>query len=251
MTNALLISFTIAVSVMNITFTYAESTSSSKTELISYLKKLETGISPTDFRECSENLDVTKIGNCSERRPIVLGDIALTSVKLNRLKKQVRSYYSRRDVKGYTDRTFMLDKILKVVQCMQSELGSGRLSLGCAACVGKPKRRAYVSTNLEIFIPRHIYLCPEYFKGTPAYRAGTLVHELSHFCGTDDWNYLFEKRLPHTAPSHKTSDTTVDLFGKTITLFRVQKTSGNSNADNYQYWTEYGFCLPNLDCKKP
>jgi hypothetical protein len=84
-------------------------------------------------------------------------------------------------------------------------------------------------------IPRtaKIHLCDELFKKKAnkefkigiKKQAAIVIHEVSHSCGTLDFEY---NRSPR------------NQYGP----FNIA-----SNADNFEYWAVHGFCLPDLDCK--
>ncbi len=92
------------------------------------------------------------------------------------------------------------------------------------------------NANIEIALARTypifgnvIELNSTFFNEEGNHRAGMIIHEATHKCGTTDLGAFYNKSTPP----------------KGNYLVNWPKI-----ADSYEYWAEFGFCYPEIDCEK-
>ena len=91
-------------------------------------------------------------------------------------------------------------------------------------------------------VPRgagQVHFCLGFFSENEKRRRGTMVHEFSHLCGTNDAAYFFH--------GMSTSNKTVML----PTPSDVSLTKWSKIADTYGFWARNGFCVPDVNCVEP
>lgn len=134
------------------------------------------------------------------------------AVRVDALLVNVRQNLNRRDI------SFNLRRKLHVagniLHCARRTLGT--LRFVCADSTLSFSARTYP------IISNKVYLADNYFQDTDIRQQGTLIHEATHHCGTNDAGYFELGRPP--------SDS--DFLGWQII------------ADTYAYWAENGFCIP-------
>ncbi len=117
------------------------------------------------------------------------------------------------------------EPVKKILSCIAEELKE--LKLDCSStskrCLKGDKAHTFPLINSPI------YICDTYFKIGDRYKTGTLIHEVSHKCGTNDYKYFNSKDNPPK--------------GNWIT-------SWYEIADTYEYWGSYGFCIPEKTCNR-
>lgn len=111
------------------------------------------------------------------------------------------------------------DLALDIVLCTKDQLEKGLIY----HCVSDPKRGGW---TLPV-VGRRVYLSEENFwPARFSYQQAVIIHEATHKCGTNDASYFKPSESPHN----------VGIFG------------WSTIADTYSYWSEYGLCLPGIDC---
>lgn len=106
-----------------------------------------------------------------------------------------------------------------VLQCAQSTIQS-KLVFECNAA--PPGREAWTLP----LIGKTIKLGPAFFDVPELYADGVILHEITHKCGTTDSAYFSKANRP--------KDT---AFASWAMI-----------ADTYNYWVQYGFCIPGTNC---
>lgn len=148
-----------------------------------------------------------------------------------------------------------LENVLETVHCIRSKINETPIS-----CKGDPdvkfkkERLMYVVRNWGFYenIVHYEELASWY---SPRYQAGLLIHELSHLCGTEDYEYTTEDDgPPYRKASHEREareprpDTIAQKYLPTEMLSKTD-ISWAENADHYRVWSLLGFCIPGTDCQ--
>lgn len=92
-------------------------------------------------------------------------------------------------------------------------------------------------------IGRGLRVCSGFFstKGDARWRAGVIVHELTHKTGANDASYTSSKgSSAKKSPLHSGS-------GPRKTSSK-RKAQWSKIADSYEYWIRFGFCVPGKTC---
>lgn len=223
----------------------------SKKSLIAYLKLLDKSIEPSIINSCSEILDTITLENCSAtQRSYIIDDLLSASVMLTGLDQQIKSHGKTKAIMNNPERRDTLFKINAVVECMKKALGD-ELSLNCGIKCSKDDSIAQVDPITKLY-KNEIALCPLYHQSKSKVRSSFLIHELSHLCGTQDKEYMSDSDGQRyiLSPNEKVNWVKrIKLFGYEIMTLKSVKGSISHNADNYAYWANEGFCLPNFNCK--
>ncbi len=223
---------------------------SDASELSPYLKALEGPIYPS-YLNCNQSMDASRITDCGPQRSKLLQDQLRAGEMLKKINSRIGAYLQNPTVKS-TPRLFqMASKINGILQCMDSHLASS-LYLDCKKdCIERPNKTVYAYMEHYFSINREtISICKPYLMVPDINRSAMLLHEVSHLCGTDDEDFLFSekfKALQKPSVGVK-SQTNYSIFGFDILRLK-QMLTGYNNADNYAYWSIYGFCLPGFDCR--
>jgi hypothetical protein len=146
-------------------------------------------------------------------------------------KTKVTKYRAGRKVK-YSKQVSSLQAPIKVLKCI-----SKKIKKASFMCNSKAKAcrnggvLAFVNVLWPIadpfFYESDIHLCKKSFWQGETSELATIIHEISHQCGTVDGSYLFSKRYPPK------NDGGVKWF---------------QNAETYAFWVEKEFCIPDIDC---
>lgn len=142
--------------------------------------------------------------------------------KLNLLSKE--KYTAKRlggKVKIKKERS-ILTNLTKTLQCV-----SNKINYIGFQCRSQHSLCSGANAATEIFGPiTDIYLCSNFWQGEQA-EIGTIIHEIAHHCGAVDATYFnYISRAPRTFEG--------------VHWSRI--------ADTYEYWAEFGFCIPGIDC---
>jgi hypothetical protein len=177
----------------------------------------EAGISTTQFENCSKR----NVAQIRQAEAHGLKQVIEWKQVLERRYGGVSPF--DRDVCNPATRQETLDyKARQVLACVQREMLRG-LTYVC---------NADLSVHHDIaetfpLIGRKVKLDRRLLAGTvPGDLPGTMIHEASHKCGTNDLAYFSATDRPHS----------------------VQFSEWPSIADTYYYWAKYGFCIPDVNC---
>jgi hypothetical protein len=179
---------------------------------------VEYGISTTQFVNCSP-INKVQIRQAEQRA------LKLTGAWKLLLEKHYGnvSPYERATCNLATHQEVLAYQARQVLSCTQREMLKG-LTYVCGVDLS-PKRD--LAETLPI-VGRQIKLDKRLLAGTiPGNLTGVLIHEASHKCGTNDLAYFSHDDRPHNV-----------MFAEWPSI-----------ADTYYYWTKYGFCIPEVDCK--
>jgi len=120
----------------------------------------------------------------------------------------------------------------EVLDCVATKLGT--TTYICGDEKGLVCSRAYAGLSpagLPFFLARKVEFCGDHFwELNNTERLSTLVHELSHKCGTTD-NLSFRR------------------FGEGNPPYNGSLSDWPQIADSYGYFVREGVCLPYVDCK--
>lgn len=202
---------------------------------------------------CADNTRAVRCANMSEE---VDQDYADAKISLNRLRSQVSAALQRKEIQANPLLREEVRTVSQVLRCMHDKYDD--LSIECTSNhKGKIGNKvgmtpldvhAYITSHGSVK-PNLITLGPSYFLHAKEKRPAMLIHELSHFCGTDDFEYYLHKWGPGKIPS--TPFTQLERKGNFLTGYTYSGYAGSSakNADNFALWVINGYCVPQFDCK--
>lgn len=119
---------------------------------------------------------------------------------------------------------------LKLLKCISNNIKG--TSFECNSNHKLCRKGAYAITEtlsplIKPFLPdSEIQLCSSFWRNENS-EVGTIIHEIAHHCGAVDADFFNSK-----------SDPPRDSNGVDWHLI----------ADTYEYWAEFGFCVPYVDC---
>lgn len=199
-----------------------------------YCSDISTGKIDTSLYNNCSNEEVNKI---TDRQFKAYGMIEswLTKIrgyeKLNILKKE--KYTIKRlggKVKIKKERS-MLTNTIKTLQCISNKINY--IGFQCRSQDPICLYEAWAATKvlwLVVDVPFHefdIHLCTSFWRGEQA-EIGMIIHELAHHCGATDATYFNSTYEPPRT---------------------FEKIHWSRIADTYEYWAEFGFCIPGIDCE--
>lgn len=202
--------------------------------------------------------DLTKVARCANLSEQVDEDYGNAKATLSRMARDVVSYLHRKEIKSNPMLLSEVRSIAGVVHCMYKKVDD--MTVECTTNHGGKVGRQAGHTPFEAnayvakhrgFTPNLITLGSSYFLYAQEKRAAILIHELSHFCGTEDLEYyLLDNRAPGKLPA--SPFTRLKREGNPLTGYRFLGDAGSSavNGDNYALWAINGFCVPKFDCKE-
>lgn len=112
----------------------------------------------------------------------------------------------------------------RYLSCINRELDS--LGSKCEAPGESRTCNGAIAWANWIFASR-IHVCPGYWGLDPTDRSSRLIHEASHKCGSLDMAYFNARNDPPRD---------------------VWFTGWQDIGDTYEYWVQYGFCIPGHNC---
>ena len=219
--------------------------------LIEALNNLNQDHSPNFL--CEENSDPLKFKDCNEDQEKILRYAAAgISERTKYLLKQIDWY----DLKKLTstEQRFMR-KTKEVMECIDKKLAK-KMEFSCKPLFSKDcnNKKMYVKTFEPI--PRisthRVHVCRDAFHYTQEELSGIIFHEVSHLCGTQDLEYLVNSDLEINEVPMLKYDLKLKRNYETNELGvkkRLLPKLGSKNADSYNYWYRYGFCLPGRNCE--
>lgn len=211
---------------------YANNSNSYDKSLIESIDRILNGINEKKDIFCDEHkaLRDKKFSGCSQAQinKIQSHQISAYEIITSWLKK-IQDYEIEFDVKkitktkrGEREKVSELTKASSMLKCISNKIKNARFQ--CDSTVKACRKGAYAYT-LPIINTR-LHLCTAYWQGRN-HEIGLIIHELSHKCGATDSAYFNYQSTPPQ------SSTFVHWA---------------SIADTYEYWAQFGFCIPNIDC---
>lgn len=178
--------------------------------------------------------------------------------KLDLLKSDAHETISRiiSEAKTYdSTKVQHLDKVIETLECMESKIP--QVSFKCKETVkNHPNALGSIdikrSWNLKKTYSTYINLYPMFLSRVSVLKVGTIVHEVSHMCATEDLDYyggdMDERNLEVNNYSinyiQSESITSKQIFASPITPLKKYY----KNADTYRMWASNVFCIPGEDC---
>lgn len=215
----------------------AEDQTHSRAELIRLLNRVQGQLEPSVYAACRENVEDVRIVNCGNRHSRVLSDYMISVVQLNRLRNQVRAYSQRPAIRNNSTRRAHVARVGQMLSCLRTE--SDNLVFTCATQGCGPTTYALNPRGSQ----GEIQLCPRYFELSRTMRSATILHEVSHDCGALDFEYYYHDNQRVARPNATYTDSIQRIFGWSTNII-------HRNADNFRYWVQEGFCLPEYDCRR-
>ena len=222
------------------------------TELLKLLEGFADGVNIKKSILCNEDFENLNISSCDHKDiKGLLEDYETSRVFINRLIDQVNEYNAPRNNKSSNSQ---LKKIKKRLNCISDKMNSLKLKCRkenkiCETAI------AYVNHSFSTFRDFFdtVSICPNYLNSDhpKSFRSGVLIHEISHLCGARDHHYFNGPYSHGEVPSVKLKRVTrrhPKTRRKIVKEFNLDISA--NNADTYEYWSRYGFCLPMIDCNK-
>lgn len=176
--------------------------------------------------------------------------------KLDSLKSEVSESVSRliSEVKAYdSTKEKKLDEVIKTLECMEDKIP--QMSF---ACIEGDKKRANALAKIEVkrswdlkkTYSKTIEFFPMFFSRVSLLKVGTIIHEISHMCGTEDIEYY----------GGNMDEANFELNGYSLSYIEGESYNAKQsfalhptkkyekNADNYRLWAANVFCIPGEDC---
>lgn len=198
-------------------------------ELEFYLQNLNN-LKPSLFCQQDNETKLT-FKNCSSEKDEKL-ELAVKYL-LPKIKVQILNLEEYEEKKLTSSEMIFYNQVRKTFECVQKQIEK-KLKFECVEsylCEAPYNYYMYTTPTLDqVFKDKTIRACPKATDDSPEFLAGVIVHEVSHLCGTEDFEYLKEK-IP-----------------KTDYVIEGSNENGSLNADSYRYWFEHGFCIPDRDC---
>lgn len=192
-----------------------------------------------------ENL---KFSQCDTYRVNELDRSAkILSNTIDRLQTQVSSYKTSELNKK--EKRF-LKQVSKTLSCVKNKINE-KLTFKCQqnqicdSVIMYVRRILLVPHSLQKNI---VNVCDGSFEYNNYGMAGIILHEASHLCGTDDFEYLLEHEEYKSEPQLSYNYKIKRKDDRKYLKQRILPVRGAKNADSYRYWYHYGFCLPGRDC---
>jgi hypothetical protein len=184
-------------------------------------------IEPVTARDCSlPSVDARGLILCDEKLLEISQVMALAQTMHISLEMQVSSVVH--DPAVNEENRLFARQVMRKLRCIKRKMNSLELN-----CFDLDKCENSYALHLG---GNSINLCPNFWEHSERMRGASYLHELSHSCLTDDIVYHSEfEGAPTSAPER--------IYGD------HKKLRGHRNADSYEYWALYGFCLP-PDCPK-
>ena len=191
-----------------------------------------------------------KIRNCEGVNLVLVEEMHKNAtLRVKEILNKIKEYRKKAEVRSSRTLEKALGLIEEKLICVDDKLKEIRLKCHNRRGLMCSDNAAYI-VKLPFF-NKTVHLCPRLFEGPiegsvlfnsfgSKDQAGVLVHEVSHLCGVDDDEFIYNE----------------GRHSKDFSLFKSDK-SGIENvnvhtrsADYYEFWSVRGFCLPGFDCPK-
>jgi hypothetical protein len=240
--------------ILSLTPVWAQTVRYPRSVLLNGLKHLGGvgTLEPSVNNFCQENIQDIVVEKCGPKaHKGVAFAYDLANVDIERLNRQIAPYFRNPKVRSNPARMKMLKTIREVVSCVKERLKSG-LHFRCEANCDRG-----VLAFVQLKNKNLIHLCSLSLQQKIRFTATTMIHEASHFCSTEDYDYYYDlsmydgtTAIPLRAPARKETNHDFKILNwKFYSFTTVNKPEWT--ADSYGYWADQGFCLPGLDCKDP
>lgn len=177
--------------------------------------------------------------------------------KLDSLKGEVSDTVSRllSEAKTYdSTKEKHLDEVIKTLECMEDKIP--QMTYACVEVEKKmPNALAKIevkrSWDLKKTYSTTIELFPMLFSRVSLLKVGTIIHEISHMCGTEDIEYYGGNMDDRNFEGNNYSLSYIESESynakQVFATYPVKKYY--KNADTYRMWTANVFCIPGDDCR--
>lgn len=192
---------------------------------------------------CNEEFESIQIKNCGASEAKVFANYTRAREYMRRLINQVENYPNASNPKA----SDVVEAVLDKLYCMEGKLN--KIKFECrsgGSCSQGSNRMAYADFReaFGIVVGGDVKICPYYFSESghnDLHRAATIVHEVSHLCGAEDYGYYDNGGF---------TEKDYQSYNLPVTNQAGQDTRVE-NADNYSVWAIGGFCIPGFDCHIP
>ncbi|WPU63398.1 M35 family metallo-endopeptidase [Peredibacter starrii] len=204
-------------------------------------------IEPTVY--CIDDFKRFKVSNCGNQEKDAVNLFNTAHSMLLKLEFELYDYSVRPEVKNDKKRASDLENISQKVSCIKDKMKNIQITCQDGGKVCAKNATAYVTLFNPFQKKNNLNLCPVYWLGPQDYKSAVIIHEISHLCGTRDHEYISDPGYVVGVPKN---------MKEVNKKFRLWKKSPKTktvniaavNADSYEFWVLYGFCLPGFDCDK-
>lgn len=199
-----------------------------------------------DIQEFSRDIGAVaykngELNGCSwEKQMKYYGGLKRVADRLDVLIREVEAYDVSKLRAG--DRR-KVGKVKKTLDCVRDqylddmsfrcrEVFEGNCAPGTRAYVDGEEKTFLGLKMKEVFPNKEINICGEKFEGLDAaYMDALIMHELAHFCGSENENEkYFLTPFDYRSPYAQIDE------------------NWHKNGDQFGYWYLFPFCVPGLDC---
>jgi len=186
--------------------------------------------------------------DCSSEAQLKLAKIMiLTQKSASRLSLEVDKYKN-----GSFD---AIHKIIDISKCIEKT--SHEIYFHCVDDEkDHPDAMAKTSKKSKFFFwkknPPLLKLFPLFWQVIPKLQVGTLIHEISHLCGTEDLAYFDGLILEESFKDNQFDPYFINFHETEMFDYFLNSKAEKYyiNADNYRIWSTYSFCIPGEDCRE-
>ena len=196
-----------------------------------------------------------EIKNCAYNDFYEVQELYQESQELLTAMQQEVNEYLKSSIADKREHKVQLLKIKKTLKCIRKKSSTVKIQCHNFGKTCSEPSPIFAYTRGRRFpirlMKNEVFLCPDYFEQNREYQAAVIIHEISHICHTEDHKYFSYpySNVIGSVPSTKEA-TRSWRHPKTRKTKKTsyQKNIISTNADTYEYWALYGFCLPGYDC---
>ena len=213
---------------------------------------------------CGESFKQVEVRACSnEKVSKIVGRLQDAYLGVLRAQKKINTYFKKDQVLKDDLLLKSLKDIEKKFTCISRKLND--LKIWCDDRLNFLDKFLYcrnvtanavgstVTTISFWRFNKSIYLCNNFFESLDEKsQAGVLIHEVSHFCGAKDGEYIVwnGEQYGDMDYMHEVTIRKRRLGGRKVEKLKKKKVvSPYYSADYYEVWITSGFCLPGFDCE--
>lgn len=173
--------------------------------------------------------------DCRSEAENVLKNFQGSYRRLEKIQRDLEALKYLRGVVQDPEKLARLEAISKRLSCMDQRMM--KLKISCKR--GCKNLNAFTTkfAGLPLF-KDEINLCSQILLNDSEYQQSVIVHEVSHLCGTEDYEYFSFPAGTRGVPKQ--------YFQKSAKSRSLD--ISDRNGDHFEYWARYGFCLPGHNC---
>ncbi|WP_408096456.1 M35 family metallo-endopeptidase [Peredibacter sp. HCB2-198] len=203
-------------------------------------------IEPTVF--CIDDFKRFKVENCADKEKEAVNIFNTAHSMLLKMEFEIYDYSVRPEIKNDQKRASDLEQISNKLACIKDKMKDIRITCHDGGKVCATGARAYVTLYNPFAKKNLLNLCSNYWATPDDYKSAVIIHEISHLCGTRDYEYISDPGYVIGVPKDtKEVNKKFHLWKKSPKTKTVNIAA--TNADSYEFWAIKGFCLPGFDCE--